>query len=80
MDICKCITDKCPVRESCHRWQKDWTKNYLKDQYCSYFSEPPFKIKDGKFECDMYWGDKTKLIYEHLKEVINAQRIQDNET
>ena len=59
MNITMCQADeKCIIRQHCHRWENSSIKNYDKYQY--YFDKPPFKIKKGEFECDMFWGDKSK--------------------
>lgn len=71
MDITLCVTDKCPLRQECHRWQSDTVKNYSK--YNSYFVDPPFKINKGKFECDMYWGDSSKYLFEQLTSIVNGR-------
>ena len=53
-DIAMCKGDGCTLKESCHRHT---AKPSLRQ---SYFVNPPYKEKDGKQECELYWESKIK--------------------
>jgi hypothetical protein len=64
-DICMCSGKDCPVKEKCHRFTS------LSIEYGqSYFTEPPGKIEDNTFTCDMYWGEQSESIWDQLKNII----------
>ena len=63
-DICMCSGKDCPVKEKCYRFTS------LVNEYGqSYFLEPPGKIEEGKFTCDVYWGENTEGIWHQLKDI-----------
>ena len=63
-DICMCSGKDCPVKETCYRFTS------LVNEYGqSYFNDPPGEIKDNKFTCDMYWGEKAEGIWNQLKDI-----------
>jgi hypothetical protein len=51
-DITMCEGDGCPVKEQCKRFKAP--KGSI-NQY--YYSAPPFEVKDGKFECQVFWDN-----------------------
>lgn len=63
-DITMCSGGKCPLKEKCYRYTAK--ANELQQ---SYFTEPPFKIKKGKPECEMFWGDNAERLFVQLKEI-----------
>ena len=62
-DITKCMGQGCPIKDTCKRYT---AKESI---WQSYFWESP--IKDGK--CDMYWGEDSENIFNHLKTITNTQ-------
>lgn len=66
MDITKCSGDKCPIKESCHRY----TASPSKPQYSII---APFKVIDGVFSCDMFWGVGAQRQYELLKSITKGE-------
>ena len=64
MDITKCSGDKCPIKESCHRYTAK------AGEYQSYLIETPFEINDGVFSCDMFWGEQAEGILNQLKDIL----------
>lgn len=63
-DISKCSGEDCPVKEKCYRFTAT-ASEFMQ----SYFFEPPLKIKDGVFTCEMYWGDQANSIWKQLKDI-----------
>ena len=50
-DITKCKGTGCPVKDNCYRY-------IAVDGYRqSWFTNTPGEINEGKFSCDMYWGE-----------------------
>lgn len=47
-DICLCTGEDCPLREKCLRYQYHLIASLEKDNYNTYFIDPP--IKDGACE------------------------------
>lgn len=73
MDITLCTYLGCPVRDKCRRGKyKD-----LPD-YQSYVTNPS-KIVNGKFECDLFWGDAADLLLAQLKGILN-DKTKGNDT
>jgi len=64
-DITMCKGGECPFKTMCHRYTA--TPDEI---YQSYFPEPPFKIKKGKPECDMFWGEAAQQLFIMLKEIM----------
>jgi hypothetical protein len=48
-DITMCPGGNCPMRETCYRY-----KAKPNDPWQSYFTETPFKMIEGKIDCDHY--------------------------
>ena len=48
-DITMCSGGNCPMRETCYRYKAE------PSEYQSYFTETPYKMIEGKIECDHYW-------------------------
>ena len=63
MDIALCSYQGCPVRGKCYR------ATATPSQY-QYYVTNPSKIVNGKFECDMFWGDEADLLFEQLKGIV----------
>ena len=49
-DITMCPGGNCPMKETCYRYKAK------PSEYQSYFTETPFKMVEGKIECDYYMG------------------------
>ena len=67
-DITMCPGTDCPVKNKCHRFTataNEWGQ--------SYFMNVPGKTVDGKFTCDMYWGENSESIWNHLKDITNGK-------
>lgn len=66
-DITKCTGKDCPVKKHCHRYLQK------AGHWQSYFSKSPGKIKDGKFTCDMFWGENCENIMSVLKMALSGK-------
>jgi len=66
-DITKCTYEDCPVKTKCYRYTADAGLRQ------SYFMDTPGKIVDGKFTCDMYWGDNAESIWNELKNITKGK-------
>ncbi len=64
-DITMCSGTNCPKKEECYRFT-----TYANEYRQSWFSEPPFKIVDDKFTCEMFWGDRNETIINQLKDIM----------
>lgn len=62
-DISKCNGENCSVKEKCYRYTAP------EDEYQSYVIAP-YKIKDGKFTCDLYWGEGAQGIWNQLTDIM----------
>ena len=63
-NITKCTNKDCPVKTKCYRYTAD-----ANELWQSYFMDTPSKIVNGKFTCDMYWGDNAEAIWNQLKNI-----------
>lgn len=68
MDGCKCYGEGCPVKKKCYRYTA-----VANEHWQSYFAEAPGKTEDGKFICEMYWGDNAETIFNQLKDITNGK-------
>jgi len=67
MDIIMCKGGECPFRAMCYRFTSTPKKHNQ-----SYFTEPPYKIIDGKPECEMFWGEASQQLMEQLNSIVNG--------
>jgi len=67
-DITKCSGAKCPIKDKCMRYTISVEENAQ-----SWFMEPPFKIKQKKFTCDMFWGDNSEQIMVSLMDIFSGR-------
>jgi hypothetical protein len=71
-DISKCYGEGCPVKNKCYRFTA-----VASEVWQSYFAEVPGKTEDGKFTCEMYWGDNAEAIWNQLKDITNGKDNTD---
>lgn len=62
-DISKCTGINCPVKEKCYRYTASESK------YQSYVVAP-YKITDGVFSCDIFWGKEAEGIWKQLNDIM----------
>ena len=62
-DITKCPGTNCPVKDDCYRF------NAESGFHQSWFTKSPGELNEGKFSCDMYWGEKSEGIWNQLVEI-----------
>jgi hypothetical protein len=67
-DITKCYGEGCPVKNKCYRYTAV-ASEYVQ----SYFAEAPGKREDGKFTCEMYWGDNAEIVRNQLKDITDGK-------
>lgn len=67
MDITMCKGTECPVKERCHRFTAK------PDEYQAYFVDAPGETKDGKFNCNMYWGANAESIWNQLNNIVKGE-------
>jgi hypothetical protein len=60
-DITKCTGKDCLIKESCKRFTAEGN-----DYWQSWFTNPPFKIVEDKFTCEMYWGQNAQAVWNEL--------------
>lgn len=68
MDITKCKGTDCLIKEKCIRYTAKETPHLQ-----SWFVNMPFKIKDNKFTCDVYWGENAENIFNQLNDIVNGK-------
>ena len=65
-DITKCSGTDCPLKEKCKRFTAP--QGFMQ----SWFLDVPFTIVDGKFSCDMYWGENAEMAWQTLQDAIGT--------
>ena len=65
--MCSCTN--CPRKKECYRFT-----TYVNEYRQSWFCEPPFKIVENKFTCDMFWGDVGDVVMEQLKSIMRGEQ------
>jgi hypothetical protein len=68
-DITKCNGTNCPIADKCHRHTS------TEGEMQSWFVYTPFKIEDGVFTCDMFWGDAQDYILSQLNQIVSGDGI-----
>jgi hypothetical protein len=58
----KCTGKDCLVKENCKRFTAKGKTVWIS----WFFVEPPFKIVDDKFTCEMYWGQNAQAVWNEL--------------
>ena len=67
-DISMCPGTDCPVKEKCYRFTAP------KSEFMqSWFVETPCKVEEGKFTCEMYWGENSESVWNLLKDITNGK-------
>jgi len=67
-DITICPGDGCPVKEHCVRFLTP-----PDDHLQAYFFKPPGKRnEEGKWECEMFWGQPQERIMKQLNDILNG--------
>ena len=69
MDITLCTYLGCPVRDKCRRGK------YEKLPDVEMYVTNPSKVVNGKFECDMFWGDGADLLLAQLKSIMAKNKL-----
>jgi len=67
MDITLCKGNGCLLRDKCKR------ATSKPSEMQSWFTDEPFRIVDGKFTCEMFWGEPQTEILNQLKEITNER-------
>jgi hypothetical protein len=68
MDITKCNNHNCPLKDKCFRFTAPSGDRQ------SWFTEPPCKITDNSFYCDMFWGEEQKQVFYYLTDIVNERK------
>lgn len=69
LDITLCEFE-CQLSTKCHRHFNGGVRNYSKSiAFNSFFVENPSRISNGKFECEMFWGETADYLLEQLKSI-----------
>lgn len=73
-DITICPGDGCPVKEHCVRFLTPPDEHLQ-----AYFFKPPGKRnEEGKWECEMFWGQPQERIMKQLKDILNGNEDDSN--
>lgn len=73
-DIQYCAGRGCLLRDTCKRAKDERTDDEV------WFADEPFRIIEGKFHCDLYWGANQTSIFEQLNEITNGKAGADKQT
>jgi hypothetical protein len=68
-DITKCNGKNCPdiVRGNCYRFIEEAGK------YQSWINAPIKKHKNGKYTCQMFWGESQEEILKYLNSIVKGK-------
>jgi hypothetical protein len=66
MDITKCNGEGCIVKEKCYRYTAP------KGEHMQSWVKAPFKNDNGLFTCELFWGERSELLLEQLKNIMNG--------
>lgn len=70
----KCQEHSCPLKAKCHRYTSNSIRDFSgKESYQEYFDEKTYTIKDGKFNCDFFWGDNAEFLYQNLVNIMEGK-------
>ena len=73
-DITICPGGECPVKEHCVRFLTPPDEHLQ-----AYFFTPPFKTdEEGKWECEMFWGQPQERIMKQIKDILNGNETNSN--
>lgn len=72
-DIQYCRGAGCLLRDTCKRAKDEKIDGEV------WFADEPFRIVDGKFHCDLYWGKTQISIFEQLNDVVNGKAAEDRQ-
>jgi hypothetical protein len=73
-DITKCPGDECPVKDHCVRFITPYNEHLQ-----AYFFKPPGKRnEDGKWECEMFWGEPQERIMKQLNDILNGDETEES--
>ena len=68
-DITKCDGEGCPVKEHCYRF----TAASNEHRQAFFATIPGKRNEDGKWECEMFWGDPQERIMKQLNDILNGK-------
>ena len=71
MDITMCKADGCLLSLKCKRYISQ------PSEIQSWFTEAPYRVVNGKTECDMFWGETNESILNQLNEIMNGNERID---
>lgn len=70
-DITKCKGIGCPIKDSCYRYTaegSEYGQSYFVENNVGYEEE-------GKFICDVYWGENANSIFNLLQSITNGNTL-----
>lgn len=68
MDISKCNGNECPIKTSCFRFTSK------PDEERQWYVIAPYKIENGVFSCDLFWGESQTQMLNQLEEIVGIQK------
>lgn len=66
--ITSCTYLGCPLKSSCKRFTSQPTGDYLTN---------PSKTVNGKFTCDMYWGEESDYLFQQLTSILSGKQTKN---
>jgi len=66
-DIEMCEYLECPLRTKCYRAT-------AKPSEYQYYTKNPSRIVNGKFQCDMFWGDEADYLLVQMKSIMKVTK------
>jgi len=68
-DITKCDGEECPVKEHCYRF----TAICNEHRQTFLATIPGKRGEDGKWECELFWGEPQENIMQQLNDILNGE-------
>ena len=66
MDITKCNGEGCVLKDKCKRFTAP------SGEFMQVYISAPYTYINGRFECELFWGDESDLLLEQLKSIMNG--------
>lgn len=66
VDIAKCSGVNCPIRDRCNRFSQYSSNHDIINH--------PYKIENGVFSCDLFWGESQTQMLNQLEEIVGIQK------
>jgi len=73
-DIAMCEGTNCPIKEQCERFTAK--PNEYRQSY--FVTIPGKRGEDGKWECEMFWGQTNENVMKQLNDILNGDETDSS--